>query len=246
MDNKTKRGFAAIYISCIILGIIVRIAYCIKYPVQPRDAFFYESIITQMGNNGVIEDRYYFFPLSLLMMQIPYKLFCYDIIKGGTIINFLTGVLLIILIIKTTSLFTHKKYLLLAAGLTTATHPTLVKFSCCFLRENTYLLFSQMSLFFFLNYYIKASRLDLLVSAFCGALAFLCRLEGVEILVYACLLMISLILWGKIEMKKAIVDSLLFVCIYCFSSVLIIYLFDFKIVQIDEVLSKFNIEFRIA
>ena len=55
----------------ICLGAIIRILYCIVYPVQTRDAYYYMNIAENWINNGTIEKPTVFFPFSIWIMKIP-------------------------------------------------------------------------------------------------------------------------------------------------------------------------------
>ena len=123
--NEVKKS--VILLTCISLGIFLRLAYCIKYPVQPRDAYTYASIIRNWEINGVITENSRIHQFSLLFLRVPYHFFNYNIIKGGIIINMIIGLLIIIVGIKITERITKNSYIVLLVGMLLATHPYMVR-----------------------------------------------------------------------------------------------------------------------
>ena len=93
--DKNKSLFIII-ILCLCLGGAIRIVYCIKYPVQPRDVYRY---IYEMENWGKEQtDELINVPyLSLYLLNLPHKILKCDIIKGGICVNVLVGQLIVIL-----------------------------------------------------------------------------------------------------------------------------------------------------
>ena len=227
----------AISVICFILGAIIRIAYCIQYPVQPRDAYTYCLFITQWEETGEIPDNVYF-PLSLWILKIPFHFFHYDCMKGGIIINLILGLLMIIIVINTAKHFFKNNLVLLFSGLLVATHPTLVSFSCSFLRENTYLLFSLLALTCLVHYYRKIQCLYLLLTGLFGAFAFLCRLESFELLPIVCIILFFLCFFKRIRLPKAFLHGLAFSVIFIITVLSLFYCFDFRIISPNIIMEK--------
>ena len=139
-------------IICIIIGIVLREAYLLKYPVPVRDSYKYYEFIKEWNSfsEGPTNGKYP--PLGLFILKIPYSLYNYDIIKGSTLINNILGVAIIILAIRIAFLLSNNYFTTISTGLIFGTHPTLVKYSCEAIRENTYIFFLFLS---FLELIIK-------------------------------------------------------------------------------------------
>lgn len=241
MINNEKKLFA-ITIFCAVLGLLFRLFYFLRYPVQTRDAYFYQVLIEQWETNGEIVDRISFFPLSIWIMKIPYHLFHYDIIKGGILINILLGILLIIVAIKILSRLFKNNYVVFIAGCILATHPALVRFSCSLLRENSYLLFSLLAFSALLKYCIKKDLLNLVAVGIFGALAFLCRLEGIEFLAIVCLALLFLLVFRRIKFSKAVLHSSVFLIVFLLTVVILFFGLKFKMIGKEEIMSKIDEE----
>ena len=166
-----------------IVGIIARELYLLKYPVPARDSFVYYDLINNWDTiikNQIQEER--FPPLSIFLLKIPHTLFNYDIIKGAILINCTLGIAVIALIAKIAFLLTKRTIIAFSTGIVFGTHPTLIKYSCEALREKTYIFFLCLSLLYFLFYIRKEKLLMLLLATFFSCCATLCRYEGLEFL----------------------------------------------------------------
>ena len=238
MHVPSKRKVFLIELLCIIIGAIPRVFYCIRYPVQPRDAYKYEAIITRWETTGNFTDELDFFPLSLWILKAPYHFLHYDIQKGGIIINTVIGLLLIILCIRIISRYTSNNYVLLIVGLCAATHPMLIRMSCSFLRENSYLLFSILSFSTLLKYWNSFHLKDLILTSLFASMAFLCRLEGVEFVMIYCLLLFFLIFFKKMSFSKGICHLMLFSFLFFVATVSTCYLLQFDTVKMKGIAQK--------
>ena len=136
-----------------LIGIACRMAYCVRYPVQPRDAYTYEQLIRNWEKTGLLSDAFVGIPFSLWILKAPYHFFRFDISKSGIAINCLLGILIIIISIIIADELFKNTYISFLSGLVFATHPILVRFSCSFLRENLYLFFTMMSILTAVKYY---------------------------------------------------------------------------------------------
>ena len=228
-------------LGCAFIGLLVRLLYCIQYPVQPRDAFTYQRIILNWEESGKIIDPITFFPLSLFIQKIPYHFFHYDIIKGGVIVNNLFGLLIIIIATRFVSLFFKNDYALLFAGLVAATHPSLVRFSCSLLRENIYLFFFLLSTYSLSLYFFKCKTRDMVAASIFGAISFLCRLEGAEILPIFYIIILFLHLFGRIKFHTALKHGTIFILVFLLTVFVIINLFDFNTLSSSFFIYKFKI-----
>lgn len=246
IKNKNERSDAslhwhdcsfAISIICFTLGAIIRIAYCIQYPVQPRDAYTYCQIITQWEETGELPNTVYY-PLSLWLLKIPLHLFHYDCMKGGIMINLLLGLFLIVIVVNTIKHFFKNDLIILFAGLCIATHPTLVSFSCSFLRENSYLFFSLLALTCLVYYYRRAQYSYLFFAGIFGAFSFLCRAEGIELLPIIYITLFFLCLFKKVRLSKAFWHGLVFSAIFIVTVLSIYCCFGYKTFSPDIIMSK--------
>lgn len=183
MFAPTKDLFL-IDILCVALGGLIRVIYCIVYPVPVRDAFAYKEFIELWNYSGIIPGDSCFPPLSMFLLKTPYSLFEYDVIKGGTIINIVFGLGIIIMLIKISYEIFSSKIAALCSGLLVATHPTLIHYSCQMTRENSYLFFSCLAVLFFIKSLNRSSKpFYVAYAAIFSSCAFLCRFEALELFV---------------------------------------------------------------
>lgn len=241
---KGKPTFA-ISIVCVVFGALIRLAYCIRYPIQPRDAYSYSLFISQWEENGLIPDNMPFFPLSLWILKIPFHVFQYDCMKSGIIANIILGLLIIAIIVNIANCLFKDLYTILFVGFAAATHPALVTFSCSFLRENTYLFFSLLTIFYLVHYYKEHRFSDMFLASIFGAVAFLCRLEGLEVLVIVFFLLTTLVISKRMRLSKATWHGMLFLIVFFFATTTICLFFNCKNI-IDIIMrGRFQSELRI-
>ena len=239
--SKQEEHTFLIAVLCVILGAIIRIIYCIQYPVQPRDAFTYGQIMFQWTTSGEISTETIYIPFSLWILRIPHVLLQCDVIKSGIIVNLILGLLIVILVINTTSQYFKNELTILLAGLIAITHPMLVHFSCSCLRENTFLLFALLTLSSLGKYFKGLHISQLFFAGIFGGNAFLCRLEGLEILLIVLISIIFLFVYKKIRLSKAFVHYLFFLAVFAFTALLISFLLDFKINSLERIIMKFDL-----
>ena len=185
------------------VGFIIRLLYCICYPVPVRDAFSYQKIIEEWNETGILPDTEAYPPLGLFLLKAPSSLFSIDTIKGGVIVNMLLGLGIIILSICISYQIIRSHFVVGLVGLIVATHPTLVGYSCQLLRENSYLFFCDFSILFAIRFYKDKRIPNLLGTAFFSAAAFLCRHEAIEMLLFYS---IFILLWNKEELKRRMIN----------------------------------------
>lgn len=237
-QNKKGRTVFLIAVICLVIGALTRIAFCIRYPVQPRDAYVYESVVREWINTGMIPERVTYFPLSLWFFRVASCFVHYDIIKGGIIVNQVIGLLFIVVTIYLFSYYFKNVSILYIVGLIIATHPTLVRFSCCLLRENTFLLFASLSVYSFVCYYGKTNIATLTAASVFGALAFLCRLEGLEVIVVLFLLLLYLFIQKKISVLRAFYHAIIFIVIFVFLAITVCSFLNLRIPNYKSVKLK--------
>jgi len=223
-------------------GMIIRLFYCIEYPVQPRDSYRYENIIIQLEETGTISDKIAFFPLSLWILKIPYHYWGYDIVKGGIVFNMLLGVTLICLIVKTASNYIKDSKILFAIGLTAATNPMLIRFSCTLLRENTYLLLTFFSILVLISYYKTKKIVHLIIAQMLAAFSTLCRLEGFELIIISYMVVFLAFDQTRTGIKKTVIHTTASLVILFAFSMLIEHSFFGKNIKIRDAFSKIDID----
>lgn len=228
---------------CLCIGLALRLFYFIYYPIQPRDSFYYASIIRTWEIDGIIHDDITFFPLSLWILKIPYHIWNYDIIKGGLIINLIFGLFIIVVTTKMAYHFFNRNDTAFLAGLIMATHPTLIRLSCSFLRENTYLFFSLCFIYSLLLYCQKNRLFYLMVSGVAGTLAFLCRLEGLELFFFVLILHLFLYLYRTINFKQLVLRPIVFMIVSSVVILTVLLSLDFPIIRFLYITSRFDLDF---
>lgn len=240
IKTENPRRLFAISIFCAILGAIIRIFYCIYYPVQSRDAYEYGVIIASWEEMGQLPEGMKIFPLSLWILKIPNHFFNYEIMKGSILVNLIVGLLIIIISIHILGRYFKNDSAVLIAGIVAATHPELVHYSCSGLRENTYLFFSLLAIGYLAKYSSGIRICDLLLSAIFASLAFLCRLEGFEFLIIFNMILFFLFIFKKIHFSKAVCHSILFCFAFGLTVLIICYCFHFSAISSDYILSRFR------
>ncbi len=240
-QTRTNKRKSFIVFFCLILGLFVRLCHIIRYPVQPRDAYTYEFVICEWEKTNTISDQISFFPFSLLVLRIPNHFFNYDIIKGAVVINLLLGLLIISVSIHILGLMFKKDSVTLISGCIVATHPAFVDYSCSCLRENCYLFFSLLSLLFLVKYFKRTEKRYLFPSSLFAAIAFLCRLEGLEFFFVFLIIAGFLFFFKKMKFRTAFLHSVLY-C-FCFFSFVatICYFFVFNSLDPNMLLQRFDL-----
>ena len=235
-----KRVFAITFL-CVIVGSILRIAYCIANPVQPRDAFGYEKIIREWEKSGELLTHLSYFPLSIWILKIPHHFFKCDIIKSAVVVNIILGLLIIIIATVIASTFTRQYFVILITGLIAATHPYLIEYSCYLLRENLYLLFCLLSIYSLGLYYKRNRLMAAVYGGVLGALAFLCRLEGLEFLFIWFVFTMFLFIKKRISFYKSITHFGLFTISYIATVFIVCRLMHFRSLDFGAIAEKINI-----
>lgn len=213
MYRKVQRNIFFITVLCAAIGLLVRLAYCIKYPVQPRDAYLYESVVLDWEENNEIPEKDSNYQLSLWLMKYPYEHLGVEIIKSGIIVNMVIGVFIIIILSQEIGRQTQNLFATFFAGIIAATHPMLIRNSCVFLRENTYLLFTLLSFVFLYRYYKKNNVFYLILIALFNSLSFLCRQEGWEMFAITLIIICYLCFNRTMSYKKAFCHCILLLMI---------------------------------
>lgn len=240
MEMKCITTRTAIMALCVFLGLMVRLMECIRYPVQPRDAYEYESIIREWEEKGEMPKKYKG-PLSLWLLKLPNHFWGYDTIKGGVIANNVIGILLMLIIMREIGYFFKDDFIVLFVGIIMATHSQLIRFSCFFLRENSYLLFSVLFLVEMARYCSHNRLQHILKAATMGAFAFLCRLEGLEFLAVAC---ITFMVAGFLNEKKIftpVCHCVIFVLFFVIVLAVLCLVMKFKLYGFTEMMNSFEL-----
>lgn len=177
--NVTKSDYISFV--CVFTGYIFRLIFICIYPIQPRDSYTYLTEIIRWERFGVLPNNKNQFGLWIL--KIPYHFWGFDIFNGGIIINLLFGLMIILLLIKLTYLLFNRHSISLLVGLIVSSHPSFIRFSCTFLRENSFLLFTCFFLYFTALCICHNSIIFTICTGCSIGSAFLCRLEGAELIV---------------------------------------------------------------
>lgn len=229
--------------ACVVLGFILRITYCIKYEIQPRDAYTYEHIIYTWAESNEIKEELSYFPFSLWIIKKMYQLSGSDIMKIGVAFNLYIGLLIIVLTCNTIRLYTSRPLIQLFGGLTAATHPVLIKYSCSLLRENCYLLFVCLFLLNLIKYYREKKEIHVFLAGLCGAFSLLCKLEGTETIFVFFSCVCFLLCCKKIRFKAALLHNLIFALTLVLTCGVAVFLLGMKIPSANSVISKFDLVF---
>lgn len=210
--KKTFTNNASVLIAaiCVIVGAIYRIAFSIIYSVQSRDSYDYVHFIRQWEDSNVIPFNASFPPLGLFILKIPYHFFSYDIIKGGIVINMVLGLLIILLLIQIAKETLKSISAMFLLGIIGATNTSLIKYSCQFLRENTYLFFLCLTVLCLIRFYKSNRAVEIIYISLCTVCSALCRREGIELVIFFVLLLLFFLFRKKISFRKALSFSLLY------------------------------------
>lgn len=177
MNNKIFQIFLLVF----LLGLGLRLLYCIKYPVPVRDSYEYYEYIVRWKEEGTLPTYRVFPPLALYLYKTVDDLTSCGIIKSAIIINIVVGELLICIVVYTASRYRFSILSTLLLGILVATHPTLIYYSCQPLRENLYLLFCSLFAISFITYAQSRKFIDLAGQALFCSLALLARKESLEL-----------------------------------------------------------------
>lgn len=190
MKKKDKQLFEDCLI-CMSIGAIVRIFYCLKYPVPVRDAFVYKNIIEEWIKTGSIPLNIKGLPpLGLYLLKIPAEFFGFEVIQGGIIENVIIGLCIITITMIISEEIISSRFVVFLTGLFIATHKTFIDYSCQMIRENIYLFFSCLTIYYTIKYVKRGSLLHLCVASLCSAASVLCRHEGFELFILLCWIII--------------------------------------------------------
>ena len=163
----------------IFITIVVRLGYCIKYPVPIRDSYKYIDFLENW--NYDTSDKPYP-PLALWILQTPNKFLGIDTYKGGVGINCACAVLIVILIGKVIELTTKSQRIMFIGMLFASTHPTLVDLSCHFSRDNIFFLFMILAFYFLLKKQCTKKGVYLFYAGISTGFCILSRHEGIELI----------------------------------------------------------------
>lgn len=201
--NKKRNRRIAVYAFIFILAVVIRLIYCIMYPVPSRDTYKYMRFIEEWNKTGLSEAKEPYPPLALYLLQCPSAITKCDLYKGGVGVNCFAGAITVLIVglIAEGLLSSTKKALLIM--LLVATHPTTVHLSCTFLRDGLYTLFVSI-VFLSIIRLIKTNRMKYcLAGGIATSLCIFSRHEGLEIGLLAVLaLLIQNVINGTSKTKK--------------------------------------------
>lgn len=179
-----KRLFAS-KIIILVIAIIFRITYCLRYPVPVRDSYRYFDHIETLQKTGTICDQgIYSPPLALYILGFPSKYWDCGIIKGGICIDVVLGLLIILVATEICAMIIPSLLIVFLISLIFSTHPNLVYYSCQCLRENSFILLSLLAIWASLLSIRKRSTPYLVLAGVFTAWAIQCRYEAMELLLF--------------------------------------------------------------
>ena len=205
--NKQNSLFVSTVI-CMIVGIITRELYLLENIVPVRDSYKYFDFISEWNSFSQSISIGKYPPLALFILKIPSSYFSYDIINGSILVNNVLGIAIIMLITIITYQLTKNNWITISIGLIFGTHPTLVKYSCEAIRENTYILFLCLSIWGLLAHIKRKKTLYLLLTSFFTCCGTLCRHEGLEAFVTILIILLAF------ENNKSFIKRFVNICVY--------------------------------
>lgn len=196
MDGRKKNSDLLFYIIviCQTIGLVARLLYIVYYPVPVRDSYGYAQFISAWNHSGSFPSGTHFPPLSVYLLKIPSDIYHIDIIKGGTIMNMIMGVMLIGLIVYLVSLLSPSPIFLFVAGLLVSTHSTFINYSCHMTRETGYLFFLTFALICIIKYFHSKRLYYIFLTSLSCSAACLCRFEALE---FCFVVLLVLLIWKK-------------------------------------------------
>ena len=238
--RKTIGRKGIIILICCISGFAVRFLKYVFDPVQPRDAYTYELDILEWEKYDVLMKNYS--PLSLWLLSFPGKVFKCDTIRGGIAVNLLLGTLIIAILIWIVGLIFKRADLMLAGGVIAATHPSLIRFSTSFLRENTYLFFILLAILYSVKYLKDHSLKNIVLIAVYSSFALLCRLEALEFVILFLIFLGFDHLKNKTSLQRIGLHYVLYIVLYSLTLITLCWSMDYRPYKIHRIETKFDFE----
>lgn len=220
--DKIKSNILLFGVCCV--SFLIRIVYIITYPVQPRDCYKYLNFINEWELTNRIPATKTLPPLSMAILRFPKHYFGLDVVKSGIVINVVLGVLTVYVICLIAKRTTRSDLATIIIGGIAATNPSLVHFSCQFLRESIYLFFCSLFVLKNIDLILNCSICNLLQCALFSSAAYLSRHEGLELFVVEIVVIAFLTKQQKIEKIR----NIIMFGIFCMA---MIYLF-FKLIGV--------------
>lgn len=204
------------------VGAIIRVLYILIYPVPVRDSFVYKTFIESWNQTGVFPQEPLFPPLGITLLKISSTCFDCETIKGGRITNTVLGICIIYIMVRISLEISKSRTIALVIGLLSATHPTLISYSCQMTRENPYLFFCSMTCMLLVMYSNKNKLYFVLLLALSSSAAFLCRHEGLELIPIVIVVICMCV--RNVSKKAVFLRCVLFLASYVISFLLSTYL----------------------
>lgn len=219
---KVKKAKYPIVVFAILsLSFIIRCFYLIMYPVPARDSYIYLHFLHEWENTNTIPISETFPPIAMMFFRFPHQYLGCELVKGGILLNCILGLFIVYFICQATKRITKSNLCVLLVGGLAATNPSLVRYSCQFLRENIYLFFCSLCVKESVEIYYKYSHIALLKIAFFSVLSCFSRHEGYELFL---LEIIFLLFLNRVSFSKKIKIIFLYCTLYavCFGLLLLI------------------------
>ena len=223
----------------LLLGITIRWIYLIKYPVPARDAYTYIHFFHEWEKTNILPINDVIPPIAMILLRFPQRHLGLELVSGGILLNCILGLFIVYFICQTTKRITKSNLCVLLVGGLAATNPSLVHYSCQFLRENIYLFFCSLCVKESVENYYRFKYVTLLKIAFFSVLSCFSRHEGYEMFL---LEFIFLLFLKDISLLGKIRILFLYCALYvvCFGTLLLIsgidinyFRFVFDIKQLD-------------
>ena len=131
-------------------------------------------------------------PIAMILLCFPHRYLGFELVKGGILLNCILGLFIVYFICQTTKRITKSNLCVLFVGGLAATNPSLVHYSCQFLRENIYLFFCSLCVKGSVEIYYKYRFVTLLKIIFFSILSCFSRHEGYELFLLESVILLSL------------------------------------------------------
>lgn len=184
-----------VFIICYLVGLIFRIQYLISYPVPVRDSYTYRNMILLWNETGSFPTQHSIPPLGIGLFRFLSTHIDYDIIKVSIIANMAIAMSIIFVTIKFASEYIHSFIILLCFGIVLSTHPSLIEYSCEMIRENSFIMFSVISLIALTKFIHTNKYYYLIESGLFSGFSLLCKHEGFELIVISLVICLIRFKW---------------------------------------------------
>ncbi len=214
------KRYRLLYLSILIISLayFVRVFYYFDNPIQWRDSYFYKEIVETWEDKKEYpsKDRYgqenIIPPFPLYIFMLMHKMTGKSIFLSNVALQIVLGsisILFLWLILNEIRIGIIPSILISLIG---AFHKSLLDFSTQITRDNLYVFFCSLLIFFFIKYLKRKSLFYSFVLGILISLICLVRYEGAEFLL---ILPIILFFQKKISIKRKLISILLIYSAFC-------------------------------